>query len=266
MSIWIMIRRRERRPGRACATSLPRLRAGCSGRRWERAAPAEGVEGGAFGLDGEAGVGMLEESDGVADVCVTGFVDGVGTASGFEGEGSLAGGGTDLLGRETVVDGFGALETVEAGGGEDEGVTLALFEFAEAGVDVAADFDEGDVGAEGEDLGATAGAGGADAAPGGKGVEGPVRLADPDVAGVGAFGNGGEGELRGYFGGEVFKGVDGEVDASSSRASSISLMKMPLPSGLGGGTKPGCSTPASKLAGDPSCMRSPVVRMISSST
>ena len=112
------------------------------------------------------------------------------------------------------MDGLGEVEAVEAGGGEDEGVALALLEFAEAGVDVAADLDEGDVGAEGEDLRAAAWAGGTDAASGGEGVEGPVLFADPDVAGVGAFGDGGEGELRGEFGGEVFEGVDGEVDAS----------------------------------------------------
>jgi len=74
---------------------------------------------------------------------------------------------------------------------------LTLLQLAQAGVDVAADFDEGDVGAEGEDLGAAARAGGADAASGGEGVEGPVGLADPDVAGVGALWDGGEGELRG---------------------------------------------------------------------
>ena len=118
-------------------------------------------------------------------------------AAGFEGEGSLAGCGADFFGGEAVMDRLGALEAVEAGGGEDEGVTLALLEFAEAGVDVAADFDEGDVGAEGEDLGAAARAGGADAASGGQGVERPVLLADPDVAGVGALGDGGESELRG---------------------------------------------------------------------
>ena len=95
------------------------------------------------------------------------------------------------------MDGFGALEAVEAGGGEDEGVALALLEFAEAGVDVAADFYEGEVGAEGEELGLAAWAGGADAAVFREGVEGPVRFADPDVTGVGAFGDGGEGELRG---------------------------------------------------------------------
>ena len=54
---------------------------------WERAAAAEGVEGGAFGFDGVAGVGVFEEGDGVADVGVAGFVGllgcGVVWAAGF---------------------------------------------------------------------------------------------------------------------------------------------------------------------------------------
>ncbi len=41
--------------------------------------------------------------------------------------------------------------------------------------------------------------------PNGKCVEGPVGLADPDVAGVGALGDGGDGELRGEFCGEIFE-------------------------------------------------------------
>ena len=102
------------------------------------------------------------------------------------------------------MDPLGSLESIEAGGGEDEGVALTLFELFEASVYVAADFDEGDVWTEGEDLGSAAGAGGADSASGGEGVERPVGVADPDVAGVGAFGDSGEGELRGYFCGEIF--------------------------------------------------------------
>ena len=112
------------------------------------------------------------------------------------------------------MDGLGAVETIEAGGGENQGVAIALIEFAETGVDVAADFDEGDVGTKREDLSAAAGAGGADASSGGEGVKCPVGLADPDVAGVGAFGDGSEGELGGEFGGKVFKGVNGEVDST----------------------------------------------------
>ena len=45
-------------------------------------------------------------------------------------------------------------------------------------------------------------------------MERPVGFADPDVAGVGALGNGGEGELRGELCREVFEGVNGEVDAA----------------------------------------------------
>ena len=107
------------------------------------------------------------------------------------------------------MDGFDSSDAIEACGSEDESVAVALVEFAEAGVDVAADFNEGNVGAEGEDLGAAARAGGADAACGGKGVKGPIFFADPDVAGVSSFGNCGEGELRGKFGWEIFEGVNG---------------------------------------------------------
>jgi hypothetical protein len=39
-------------------------------------------------------------------------------------------------------------------------------------------------------------------------------LADEGVAGVGAWGDGGEGEARVELGGEIFEGVDGEVDAT----------------------------------------------------
>jgi len=112
------------------------------------------------------------------------------------------------------VNGLGALEAIEASGGEDEGITLALLELAKASVDVAADIDEGDVGTEGEDLSAAAWAGGSDAASGGEGVERPVGLADPDVAGVGAFGDCGQGELCSQFCREILQAVHGEIDAA----------------------------------------------------
>ena len=73
---------------------------------------------------------------------------------------------------------------------------------------------EGDVGAKSKDLRAAARAGGADAAAGGKGVERPVGFADPDVAGVGALRDCGEGELRGELGWKIFERVNGEVDAA----------------------------------------------------
>ena len=56
------------------------------------------------------------------------------------------------------MDGLVAVEAVETCGGEDESVALAGGEFFEAGVDVAADFNKGDVRAKGEDLSAAVGA------------------------------------------------------------------------------------------------------------
>jgi len=64
----------------------------------ERTAATQSVECGALGIDGEASVWVLEEGDGIADVSVAGFVDDVLGAAGFEREGSLAGGGTELAG------------------------------------------------------------------------------------------------------------------------------------------------------------------------
>ena len=49
------------------------------------AASAEGVEGGAFGFDAVAGVGVLEEGDGLADVGVTFTIDGVVRVTGLKG-------------------------------------------------------------------------------------------------------------------------------------------------------------------------------------
>jgi hypothetical protein len=112
------------------------------------------------------------------------------------------------------VDGLDAVEAIKTSGGEDESVAVAFFEFAKSRIDVAASFDEGDVGTESEDLRATARAGGADAATGGKSVKGPIIFADPGIAGVGAPGDGGDGELWSQFGGKVFERVDGEVDAA----------------------------------------------------
>ncbi len=47
------------------------------------AAAAEGVKGGALGFDAIAGVGVVEEGDGLADIGVVGRVDGVVGVAGF---------------------------------------------------------------------------------------------------------------------------------------------------------------------------------------
>jgi hypothetical protein len=156
---------------------------------------------------------MVEKCNSLTDIGVASFVKSVTTATGLDSESSLARGGAKLVRGKALMDPLGALEAVEASGGEDESIALSGGEFLEARVDVASNFDELDVRTEGKELGAAAGAGGADGSTEGQGVEGPVRLADPDVTGVGAFGDGGEGELRGQLGREIFERVDSEVDA-----------------------------------------------------
>ncbi len=179
---------------------------------------AHGGKEGALSGGGEAGRGAVERGNGGVDRGVAGWVVGVERApgrTGFERERALAGRGGELVKGEALVDGVGAAESVEAGAGEDQGVAGAFFKFAQAGVDVAAELDELEIGAQGQELGATTRAGGAHAAGVREGVERPVRLADEGVAGVGARRDGGEREAGVELSRQVFKGVDGEVDASS---------------------------------------------------
>ncbi len=123
-------------------------------------------------------------------------IEGMLGAAGLEAEGSLAGGGGELVDRKSIVDVLGVAEAVEAGAGEDEGVGLALRPLAQAGVDVAAHLDEAEVGAKGEEHGLAARAGGGDGGVGGEHVQAPIFFADEGVARVDAGRDGGEGEAR----------------------------------------------------------------------
>ena len=119
----------------------------------ELASAAERVEDGALGLDGEARLGVVERGDDAADAVVACGVGGVaeaGVAGGapvFQRERTLAGCGADLFDGETLAEPLGAVEAVEAGGGQHQRVALAVGQLAQAGVDVAAHLDEAEVGA-----------------------------------------------------------------------------------------------------------------------
>ena len=152
---------------------------------------------------------MFEKGDGLADEDVA-FGE---SGARFDGEGSLAGCGTEFIGREALMDPLGTTEAIETSCGEDEGVALSGAELSKAGVDVAPDVDEFDVGAQREELGAAAWACGTDAASQWERVKSPVWLTDPDIACVGALGDSGERELWSELRGEIFERVDGEVDA-----------------------------------------------------
>ncbi len=77
------------------------------------ASASELVKGVAFGFDAEAGGGVVEEGDGVADEAVATFVGYIcrekTLGAGFKGERALSWGGTELVGREALMDPLGAL-------------------------------------------------------------------------------------------------------------------------------------------------------------
>ena len=112
------------------------------------------------------------------------------------------------------MDGFDASEAIESGGGEDKRITITLFQFAKTRINVAANFDKGNVWSKGKNLSSAAGTGSSNAATCGESVERPILLADPHIACIGAPGDGCKGELGSEFGWEIFEGVDGEIDAT----------------------------------------------------
>ncbi len=93
------------------------------------------------------------------------------------------GGRDHLLDRDREADLLLAAEPAQAGGGEDDRVELALGELAQAGVDVAVQLLDPQVGARRQQLGAAAQAGGADPRALGRVVE-RAAGADPDVGRV----------------------------------------------------------------------------------
>ena len=109
-----------------------------------------------------------------------------GGCAGFEGERALAGRGAEFIYGEALMDGFGAIEAIEAGCREDECVALLVVELAQAGVYISSDFCKVQIGPKSEQHGAAAGAGGADAGAERKHVKAPEFFADEGIASVGA--------------------------------------------------------------------------------
>ena len=184
----------------------------------EFAAATHVREEGTFGIGGEARGRVLKGVDSGVDGGIASWIVGVKgmlRTAGFKSQGTLAGCGSELVNTEALMDRFDATKAVQTGTREDQSVALAGFQFAEPGVDISAQSDELQIGTQGEELSATAWAGGADAPRIGEGVESPEGFADEGVTGVGARWNGGDGEARVEGGREIFIAVDGEIDASS---------------------------------------------------
>jgi hypothetical protein len=167
----------------------------------------EAAEEGAFGGDGEARRRVVERGEELGEAGVVG--------ADFQAQGPLAGGGQHAVEVEEFGVGGEKSGAGQSSAGQDDGVELPVADFAEAGVDVAANVGEEEVGTEGGELDAAAQAGGADAGAGREVGEAAAVAGDEDVARVFApRDDGGQAQTGGGFGGEIFVAVDGEVDAA----------------------------------------------------
>jgi hypothetical protein len=194
-----------------------------------------GVEGGGIaeggvGGDGEEAIAIEEAKEaaldadaGVGGRVIDGGEDGGSwgiVTAGLDADGALADGGQDAErgGVETAgvaveqAAGEGVAEAVEAGTGENDGVEGLGCQFCEAGGDVAAKLEDLEAGTEPKELAAAADAAGADARPGGEGVEGGGEGRYEEVRGIGAREDGGEAEGGRGDAGEILEAVDGGVD------------------------------------------------------
>src|SRR6202034_4483753 len=94
------------------------------------AASAEAVEQSAFAGGSSMGGGVVQKFQLLASGAIA-FAN-------FNAEGALAGGGAHDFGGDDLFDEFRFPEALQAGGSEDDCIVFSLLEFAQAGVDVAA--------------------------------------------------------------------------------------------------------------------------------
>jgi hypothetical protein len=111
-----------------------------------------------------------------------------------DGERTLSGGGEHLFEAEDLRGFALEAEPAEAGEGEDGRVVVAVADLADAGLDVAADGTDLEVGANLAELCFAAGRAGAADGAGREAVEGGAGAGDEDVAGVFAEGERGDDE------------------------------------------------------------------------
>ena len=138
-------------------------------------------------------------------------------AAALDGEGALAGVGEEIVWRERVHKGWvKELGAFQAGEGKNDGLEVAGFEFADAGVDVAADVVDFQVGADGQELTAAAEGACADFGSGRKIAERFGAGGDQDIADIFALRDSGDGKVglldQRHRHRHVFEAVDYEID------------------------------------------------------
>lgn len=136
----------------------------------------------------------------------------------LDGNGSLAGSGEHALddGNMKPLRDNAGTQTDETGAGEDKTIEGGIGgELAQAGGHVAANVLNAQVGAKGQKLGGTAGAGRGDDRAGREGGQTAGGFGYQDIGGVGPLGNGGQHEAGGHFDREVLQTMHGGVDLAT---------------------------------------------------
>jgi hypothetical protein len=160
----------------------------------------------------EAALGGEAEAGGVV---VNGGQEGLGRGvvqATLDPDGTLGDGGEHFLGCYGGAGDVGHAEARQAGHGEEGRVGDAFVEFAHPGLDVAAEFDEMQVGAAQRELGAAAEGGGADGCALGEVGDRGKSGGDEGIANVGAGEVAVEDQALGLLGRHVLHRMDGDVD------------------------------------------------------
>src|SRR6202034_770127 len=174
------------------------------------AASTEAVEQCAFAAGSGMGSGVVQKFQLLASGAIA-FAN-------FNAEGTLAGGGAHDFGGDDLFDEFRFAEALQSGDSQDNCIVFSLLEFAQAGVDVAAQRMNPEVGADRFELCLAAQAGRAEARSLGQIPKAGVMTRAESVARIFPLCDSGDFESRRKIGGQILQRVDGEIDAASGES------------------------------------------------
>ena len=128
----------------------------------------------------------------------------------LDGQRALADGGTHDVGAEDFADDVAPAESAQARGCQHNRVILSALDLGDAGIDVAANGLNIEIGPDAAELRYAPQRTGADLC-----AEFDIAqfAADDGVARIGPLRKGGDGEAFGQLGGQIFQAVDGKIDA-----------------------------------------------------
>ena len=170
------------------------------------AAAAHGAAHGPFGRHGQPGAGVGQRGQGFDQLGAAG--------ADLDAQSALAGGGQHGVGFEDLADACAQAQALEAGRGQHDAGVLAFVELAQAGVEVAAQGFDAQVGPQRLQQHGAAQAGGAHHGALRQVLQAGMAGRDPGVARVFALHHAGQCEALGQLHGHVLERMHGDVGAA----------------------------------------------------